>query len=189
MMIFMVLGALDRIIGNRFGLGQEFEEGINAMGPLALAMVGVVSIAPVLADVLRPVVVPVYQALGADPSMFATTLLAIDMGGYPLAKELALTPEAGQYASIIHQDRPARRRPGPGRPPAGDHRGEAALLPGLRGHGRGAGGAAEPPGAPAGMERGTGRAVRRRPDVNHRGRPEQIQLLGTAPWRITRSRP
>ena len=101
MMIFMVLGAIDRIIGNKYGLGEEFENGINAMGPLALAMVGVVSIAPVLADVLRPVVVPVYQALGADPSMFATTLLAIDMGGYPLAKELALTPEAAQYAGII----------------------------------------------------------------------------------------
>ena len=101
MMIFMVLGAIDRIIGNKFGLGEEFEEGINAMGPLALAMLGVVSIAPVLADVLRPVVVPLYQALGADPAMFATTLLANDMGGYPLAMELALTREAGLYAGLI----------------------------------------------------------------------------------------
>ena len=71
------------------------------MGPLALAMLGVVSIAPVLADILRPVVVPVYQALGADPAMFATTLLANDMGGYPLAMELALTREAGLYAGLI----------------------------------------------------------------------------------------
>jgi len=101
MMIFMMLGAIDRIIGNKFGLGVEFENGFNAMGPLALAMVGVVSLAPVLAMILRPIVVPVYQFLGADPSMFATTLLAIDMGGYPLAKELALTPEAGLYAGII----------------------------------------------------------------------------------------
>jgi len=101
MMIFMVLGAIDRIIGNRLGLGEEFENGINAMGPLALAMVGVVSLAPVLATILKPVVVPVYQFLGADPAMFATTLLACDMGGYPLAMELALDPEAGRYAGII----------------------------------------------------------------------------------------
>lgn len=101
MMAFMVLGALDRAIGNRFGLGEPFEEGFKAMGPLALAMVGVVSLAPVLADLLRPVVVPVYQALGADPSMFATTLLANDMGGYPLAMELALTREAGLLAGTI----------------------------------------------------------------------------------------
>lgn len=101
MMVFMVLGAIDRILGNRFGLGEEFENGFNALGPLALAMVGVISLAPVLANVLRPVVVPVYQFLGADPAMFATTLLANDMGGYPLAKELAINPDAGLYAGII----------------------------------------------------------------------------------------
>lgn len=101
MMVFMVLGAIDRILGNRFGLGEEFENGFNALGPLALAMVGVISLAPVLADILRPIVVPVYQFLGADPAMFATTLLANDMGGYPLAKELAINPDAGLYAGII----------------------------------------------------------------------------------------
>lgn len=101
MACFMLLGAVDRIIGNKYGLGKQFEEGFNAMGPLALAMVGVVSLAPVLAKILKPVIVPIYQALGADPAMFATTLLACDMGGYPLAKELALTPEAGKFAGII----------------------------------------------------------------------------------------
>ena len=38
MALFAVLGALDRIFGNRFGLGKEFEDGIQAMGSLALAM-------------------------------------------------------------------------------------------------------------------------------------------------------
>ncbi len=101
MMIFMVLGALDRIFGNKFGLGEEFENGFNAMGPLALAMIGVVSLAPVLAKVLGAVITPVYQFLGADPAMFATTLLANDMGGYPLALELAIDPQAGLFAGII----------------------------------------------------------------------------------------
>lgn len=98
---FMVLGAVDKIIGNKFGLGEQFEEGIMAMGSLALAMVGVVSLAPVLADILKPVVVPLYTALGADPAMFATTLLANDMGGYPLAMELAQSTEAGTFAGLI----------------------------------------------------------------------------------------
>ena len=35
MVLFMALGALDRIIGNKFGLGEKFEEGILAMGSLA----------------------------------------------------------------------------------------------------------------------------------------------------------
>lgn len=101
MVVFMALGAIDRIIGNRFGLGEKFEEGIMAMGSLALAMVGIICLAPVLADFLRPVVVPFYQFLGADPAMFAGTILANDMGGAPLAKELALTTQAGQFGGLI----------------------------------------------------------------------------------------
>ena len=101
MVIFLVLGALDRIFGGRFGLGEQFEAGILAMGSLALAMIGIICLAPVLADVLRPVVVPFYQFLGADPAMFAGTLLANDMGGAPLAQELALTPQAGQFGGLI----------------------------------------------------------------------------------------
>ena len=53
MAVFAVLGAADRIAGNRFGIGQEFESGILARGSLALAMVGIVCLAPVLAAVLR----------------------------------------------------------------------------------------------------------------------------------------
>ncbi len=101
MVLFMVLGGIDRIIGNRFGLGEKFEEGILAMGSLALAMIGIICLAPVLANLLRPVVVPVYSFLGADPAMFAGTILANDMGGAPLAKELALTAEAGQFGGLI----------------------------------------------------------------------------------------
>ena len=101
MAVFLVLGALDRIIGNRYGLGEKFEEGILAMGSLALAMIGIICLAPVLADVLRPVVVPVYRFLGADPAMFAGTILANDMGGAPLAMELAENPQAGRFAGLI----------------------------------------------------------------------------------------
>ncbi|SJZ64618.1 ethanolamine transporter [Cetobacterium ceti] len=101
MAFFMVVGAIDKCLGNKYGYGEKFEEGFVAMGALTLAMVGVISLAPVLADLLRPVVSPVYKILGADPSMFATTLLAEDMGGYPLAMQLAENPEAGRFAGLI----------------------------------------------------------------------------------------
>lgn len=101
MVLFMILGAADRILGNKLGLGEKFEEGILAMGSLALAMVGIICLAPVLANLLRPVVVPLYQLLGADPAMFAGTILANDMGGAPLAQELALSKEAGQFGGLI----------------------------------------------------------------------------------------
>ena len=94
MALFAILGGLDRIFGSRLGLGQEFENGILAMGSMGLAMIGIISLAPVLAGVLRPVVVPVYRFLGADPAMFAGTLLACDMGGGQLAQELSTDARA-----------------------------------------------------------------------------------------------
>lgn len=101
MAAFAALGALDRIFGNRLGLGKQFEDGIQAMGALALAMIGVICLAPVLANVLRPVVVPVYEFLGADPAMFAGTLLACDMGGGNLAMELTEDVQAAQLGGVI----------------------------------------------------------------------------------------
>ena len=101
MAVFALLGALDRIFGNKFGLGKEFEEGILAMGSLALAMVGIISLAPVLANVLKPVVVPAFEFLGADPAMFAGTILACDMGGGALAQELSADPQAALLGGVI----------------------------------------------------------------------------------------
>lgn len=99
--VFLAVGGLDRIFGNRLGLGKEFEEGIVTLGQLALTMVGILVLAPVLAEWLEPVVVPVYRALGADPAMFAGSILACDMGGAPLAKELAKSPEAAALGGIL----------------------------------------------------------------------------------------
>ena len=99
--IFAALGALDRVFGNRFGLGKPFEDGILAMGTLALAMIGIISLAPVLAKVLDPVVVPVYRFLGADPAMFAGTILACDMGGGALAKEMTTDPQAALFGGVL----------------------------------------------------------------------------------------
>ena len=101
MAVFAVLGALDRIFGNKFGLGQEFENGILAMGSLAMAMIGIICLAPVLASVLKPAVVPVYNFLGADGAMFAGTILACDMGGGALAKELTADPQAALLGGVI----------------------------------------------------------------------------------------
>lgn len=101
MMIFMIVGAIDKIRGNKKGYGEQFEEGFNAMGPLAIAMAGVVAAAPVLAIILRPIIVPIYQLVGADASMFATTLLACDMGGYPLAMKMAANENIGNFAGLI----------------------------------------------------------------------------------------
>lgn len=101
MAFFALAGSLDRIFGNRLGLGHHFEEGILSMGALALAMIGVICLAPVLAKLLNPIVVPIYSFLGADPAMFAGTLLACDMGGGALAAEMTTDPQAAMLGGVL----------------------------------------------------------------------------------------
>ena len=100
MAIGAIVGGIDRIIGNKFGLGEKFEEGFNAMGPLALGMVGIVCLAPVIAKHLAPIIIPGLTAIGADPAIFGS-ILPNDTGGYPLAMELAINKQAGYFSGLI----------------------------------------------------------------------------------------
>ena len=102
MLFFMVLGGIDYFSGKKLGLGIKYEEGFMAMGALTMNMAGAVCIAPVLGRWLQPVLAPVFEIFGANPAMFATTILANDMGGYPLAMSLAGGDlQAGNFAGLI----------------------------------------------------------------------------------------
>ncbi|MEM1483891.1 ethanolamine utilization protein EutH [Oscillospiraceae bacterium PP1C4] len=100
MAIGAIIGGLDRIFGNKLGLGEKFEEGFNSMGPLALGMVGIVCLAPVISKYLGPIIIPGLTAIGADPSIFGS-ILPNDTGGYPLAMELAINEQAGLFSGLI----------------------------------------------------------------------------------------
>lgn len=95
-----LIGAFDCICGNRLGLGRKFEEGFLCLGAAALGIAGIICIAPVLGNVLRPAVVPFYRMLGMDPAMFGS-LLANNMGGYPLAMELADDAQMGLFSGLV----------------------------------------------------------------------------------------
>jgi ethanolamine transporter len=101
MAAFAMAGAVDRIIGNRFGLGKRFEQAFHTMGPLVLSMVGMLVMAPVIADLLGPVLTPFFRMIGADPAVFAGMFLGTDMGAATLAQELAIDPQSGQLAGFV----------------------------------------------------------------------------------------
>ena len=46
-------------------------------------------------------IISVFSLIGADPAIFAGSLLACDMGGFPLAKELTTNEEAAALGGII----------------------------------------------------------------------------------------
>lgn len=101
MAFFAIFGAIDRVFGNRFGLGKKFEEGIMTIGSLCISMVGILVLSPVIANVLRPVLVPIANLMDFDPAMAIGMILANDLGGATLAQEIALTSEAAELGGLV----------------------------------------------------------------------------------------
>lgn len=100
MAICAILGGLDRIAGNRLGLGKSFEEGFEMLGPLALSMAGIICVVPLISTLLEHSLVIVWQKMHMDPGMLGS-LFAIDMGGYQLSTSLAENASVGLYSGII----------------------------------------------------------------------------------------
>jgi ethanolamine transporter len=85
--IFMVVGAADRIFGGKLGLGKELENGLMLLGVMMLSMVGMIVISPLIAWLLNPLLSK--MNFGIDPSIITAIFFANDMGGAPLAVEVA----------------------------------------------------------------------------------------------------
>lgn len=96
----VVLGALDRVFGNKRGYGKRMEDGFLYMGPTALSMVGMMCVIPVFSKMAEKFLMPLYGITKIDPAVFGG-LLAIDMGGYQLAVDLAMDARVGAYVGIV----------------------------------------------------------------------------------------
>lgn len=100
MAVFFVLGAFDRLFGNRFGLGAEFERAFGLMGTIALSVLGLMAGAPILAKALNYVIEPIFGLIGADPAMFPGILMSCDVG-YPLSKIMAHDQDIALFGGLI----------------------------------------------------------------------------------------
>lgn len=96
-----MLGALDYMTGGRFGLGKEFQRGFSLLFNMALCMIGMLVLTPLICSLVRPVSDILYTAVGIDPSVIPASLLANDMGGAPLAKELAKDASVGGFHALV----------------------------------------------------------------------------------------
>ena len=99
-MVCAAIGALASVFNEDSPLGQEFLNGINSIGAIFLPVAGIMAASPYLASFVTSVLSPSFEFLGADPAMAATTLIAVDMGGYQLAAELAETKESWMMAMV-----------------------------------------------------------------------------------------
>ena len=97
MAVGVLIGAVDKIIGNKLGLGKEFENGFKCIGTVGFSIIGIISFAPVIAKLMSPIITPLFSRYGIDPAMFGA-VLSIDMGGYTLATSMATNEAIGLLA-------------------------------------------------------------------------------------------
>lgn len=101
MAVFSLLGAADRIFGGKLGLAKEFEKGFELFGGLALSMIGMIAISPLIAAALEPAFDFIHRTLHIDPSIIPASLFANDMGGAPLATEVAVDAQLGRMNALV----------------------------------------------------------------------------------------
>lgn len=101
MIVFSIIAGIDKILGNRFGLGEKFDEGFIALGGLALTIIGIFSLSPVISYGLSPILGPLAKLIGTDPSVFISSILAPDLGGFPTSVSLETVKNVGQYNGAI----------------------------------------------------------------------------------------
>lgn len=100
-LLFSLLGAIDYLIGNKIGVGREFERAFSLFCPMALSMLGMIVIAPAIGVLLEPVFSLFYRVLHLDPSILPASVFANDMGGAPLAQSIAKSQEIGGYNAFV----------------------------------------------------------------------------------------
>ncbi len=96
-----ILGAFAAIKNSEQGLGQQFMEGLHAVGHIFVPAAGIMASIPYLSWFINKVCGPFFATIGADPAIAATAILATDMGGYQLAQELATSYEGWIMAMIV----------------------------------------------------------------------------------------
>lgn len=99
--LFSIIAAIDKVFGNKMGLGEHFEEGFKSMGSLALTMLGIYTISPLIGKTISPLLIPIFKITGIDPSIFIGIFLAPDMGGFNASKVIAIDSGIGLFSGLI----------------------------------------------------------------------------------------
>lgn len=96
----ILLGGVDAVLGNRRGYGRCFRQAFEMIPDMAFSMAGILCLSNIIVNLAEKWLSGPLRFLHIDPSVLAG-FLAIDMGGWQLAENLASNPAAGAYAGAV----------------------------------------------------------------------------------------
>ncbi len=100
-LVFSMLGIVDKLLGNKLGLGAEFERGFKLFAPMVFSMLGMLVIAPAIGAWLTPFFDWFYTVFHVDPSVIPASLFANDMGGMTLAQSICKSETIGNFNAFV----------------------------------------------------------------------------------------
>ena len=101
LLLFSLLGAVDKILKGRLGVADAFDQGLRAMGGLCFSMAGIYCIGITSISAHTRLFSQLSAVVPFDISLLAGVLLAPDLGGYSICTQLAASPALGLYAGLL----------------------------------------------------------------------------------------
>ncbi|MZQ75787.1 MAG: ethanolamine utilization protein EutH [Peptoclostridium sp.] len=101
MLLLAGMGLLDKMLGGKLGLCEEFDRGLVLMGPMAFSVVGIYCIGITAVQANAQSIAALAESLPFDASVLIGSMLATDLGGYAISKNVASTPLLGLFSGAI----------------------------------------------------------------------------------------
>ncbi len=99
--LFMALiGLIDKFLGGKFNLARSFDDGMKLIPEFMIFLMSIYCLGPVIIQQNQDAILSATSGWFFDPSILPGSLLATDMGAYPIAKALAGDETIGLYAGI-----------------------------------------------------------------------------------------
>lgn len=101
MLIFAALGFVDKAAGGRWGLSESFDRGLGIIPAMLIPIVSVCSVGAEFFHRHTDQVAAMSEHLFFDPSMIVGAILAPDLGGYFICREIAASPQLLVLSGVV----------------------------------------------------------------------------------------
>lgn len=101
LLVFAAIGFLDMVIGGRWGLSDHYQRGFKTMSAMVIPIVSICAVGTEFVHRHTDQVAALSDRLFFDPSMIIGAILAPDMGGYFICREIAASPQLLVLSGVV----------------------------------------------------------------------------------------
>lgn len=101
LLVFSLMGFADKLLGNRWGLGEEFEKGFGTLGKLTIPIMGIYCIGVSLARRHAGSIAALTEGAWTDPSILMGCILAPDLGAPQITAAMSSNASLALFSGVI----------------------------------------------------------------------------------------